>query len=321
MECTCLSRRLTTNFPDYEKRFGMQVRLWLRICFAISLSRCILPLPGAVCAGEEQTPGEENSFISYLGEKWTGDLDGIQKRRILRALVVYSKTHFFIDRGTPRGMAHDGLMAFEKDLNRRLKTNKKSYIQVVFIPVSHDELIPALLDGRGDIAVANLTITPERQTLVDFSDPSSTDVRELVVTAPGIVGIDTIDDLADQSVFVRPSSSYHEHIIELNRRFKEKGLKPIRIVSTPPQLEEEDILEMVNAGLIPITVVDSHLADFWAQLFTDMTVHRDIAVSEGGQHCPGSSQGTARSSRQWSMRACSSSKREPCRATSCSTAI
>ena len=264
----------------------MQTSPWLRIVFVVSFCMALFLLAVLPAQAEDQPPEEENSFISFLGEKWTGDLDGIQKRRMLRALVVYSKTHFFIDKGTPRGMAHDGLIAFEKDLNRRLKTNKKSYIQVVFIPVSHDELIPALLDGRGDIAVANLTITPERQALVDFSDPSSTDVRELVVTAPGIVGIDTIEDLADQSVFVRPSSSYHEHIIELNLRFKEKGLKPIRIVSTPPQLEEEDLLEMVNAGLIPITVVDSHLADFWTQLFTDMTVHRDIAVSEGGSIAP-----------------------------------
>ena len=143
--------------------------------------------------------------------------------------LSYTAKHIFLSiRAHPGASAHDGLIAFEKDLNRRLKTNKKSYIQVVFIPVSHDELIPALLDGRGDIAVANLTITPERQALVDFSDPSSTDVRELVVTAPGVAGINTIDDLADQRVFVRPSSSYHEHIIELNRRFKEKGLKPVR---------------------------------------------------------------------------------------------
>lgn len=260
----------------------MQTSPWLRIVFVVLFFMALFLQPPSPALAEEQPPQEENSFISFLGEKWIGDLDGIQKRRMLRALVVYSKTNFFIDKGTPRGATHDGLIAFEKDLNRRLKTNKSSYIHIVFIPVSHDELIPALLEGRGDLIAANLTITPARQEQVDFSAPFRTDVRELVVTAPGVAGIETIDDLSDQPVFVRPTSSYYEHIINLNRLFKERGLKPVRLVSTPPQLEEEDLMEMVNAGLIPITVVDSHLADFWAQLFESMTVRQNIAVSEGG---------------------------------------
>jgi len=236
----------------------------------------------SACAQEQPPAEDEHAFISYLGEKWTGDLDGIRERRMLRALVVYSKTHFFIDRGTPRGIACDALMEFEKELNRRLKTDRHSSIRVVFIPVQHDEIIPALLDGRGDIAAANLTITPERQAQVDFSDPTITDVSELVVTAPGVEGIRSVEDLSDREVFVRPTSSYYEHMTALNRTFADKGLKPIRLVATPPQLEEEDLLEMVNAGLIPITVADSHLALFWKQLFEDMTVHRDIAVNRGG---------------------------------------
>ena len=271
----------------------MQPSPWLRIVFAASFFAALFLL--STCpAPAEQPPEEEHSFISFLGEKWTGDLDGIQKRRMLRVLVVYSRTHFFIDKGTPRGITHDGFMAFEKDLNRRLKTNKHSYIHIVFIPVRHDELIPSLIEGRGDIAAANLTITPLRLAQVDFSDPFGSSVRELVVTASGVEGITTLEDLSDRQVYVRPSSSYHEHIIELNRRFKEKGLKPVRIVSTPPQLEEEDLLEMVNAGLIPVTVVDSHLAEFWAQMFDSMTVHQNIALNEGGSIAPALRKGCPR---------------------------
>jgi membrane-bound lytic murein transglycosylase MltF len=39
---------------------------------------------------------------------------------------------------------------------------------------------------------------------------------------------------------------------------------------------------MVNAGLAPITVVDDYLAVFWSQVFTNITVHRDVAVRTGG---------------------------------------
>ncbi len=235
------------------------------------------------CAPDEHPPQpDKHSFISFVDEQWHGDLDAIQERRMLRALVVYSKTHFFIDKGTPRGLTYDGLMTLEQVLNRRLQTDKRTHIRIVCVPVHHDELIPALLDGRGDLAAANLTITPVRQDLVDFSNPVIQNVRELIVTAPGVEGITCVEDLAGRQVYVRPTSSYHEHIIELNRGFKKKGLKPARLVPTPAQLETEDLLEMVNAGLIPMTVADSHLAGFWEKVFTDMSVHHDVAVNDGG---------------------------------------
>ena len=43
-------------------------------------------------------------------------------------------------------------------------------------------------------------------------------------------------------------------------------------------LEDDDVLEMVNAGLAPITVVDDYLAEFCSKVFTSITVHSDIAV-------------------------------------------
>ncbi len=40
---------------------------------------------------------------------------------------------------------------------------------MVFIPLRRDQLLPGLAAGKGDIAAANLTITPERQKLVGFT--------------------------------------------------------------------------------------------------------------------------------------------------------
>ncbi len=47
-------------------------------------------------------------------------------------------------------------------------------------------------------------------------------------------------------------------------------------------LEDDDVLEMVNAGLAPITVVDDYLAGFWNQVFTSIKVRPDIALRSGG---------------------------------------
>lgn len=255
---------------QYPKTFGA----------AILLAALFLLTPSVFA--ETEPPEEENSFIARVNRKWTGGFEGMRERRMIRALVVYSKTHFFFDKGTKRGIAHDALVAFEQDLNRSLKTTKANYIHIVFVPVNHDEIIPALLDGRGDIAAANLTITPEREKNVDFSIPTIKNVSEVVVTGPGAPAVKTIEDLSGQPVFVRPTSSYYEHLAALNREFEGKGLEPVHIIPTPAQLEEEDLLEMTNAGLIPITVVDNHLAKFWSNFFDNMTVHDDVTVNSGG---------------------------------------
>ncbi|MGH7478899.1 MAG: transporter substrate-binding domain-containing protein, partial [Candidatus Methylomirabilales bacterium] len=215
-------------------------------------------------------------------ETWKADLDGMIERRSIRVLVVYSKTFYFIEGGTQRGVTYDTFHAFENELNKKLKT-KHLRVSVVFIPVGRDELLPGLVEGHGDIAAANLTITPERQKTVDFARPILGDVRELVVTGPGSPEIKTIDDLAGKEVFVRQSSSYYESLVALNQRFKKEGKPEVKLVPAPEDLEDEDLLEMQNAGLIPVLVVDSHKAEFWKQIFPKIVLHPEVAVRTQGE--------------------------------------
>ena len=67
-------------------------------------------------------------------------------------------------------MSADQGRLLEAELNKTLAPGALK-INVVFIPVSRGELLPALLEGRGDVVMGNLTITPERQKQVDFVDP------------------------------------------------------------------------------------------------------------------------------------------------------
>ena len=220
--------------------------------------------------------------LAAPSKKWVGDLDGMIERRMIRVLVVYSKTLYFFDKGAQRGASHDVFKAFEDELNKDLKA-KHLQVHVVFIPVSRDELLPALVEGRGDIAAANLTITSERQQLVDFANPILSGVNELVITGPKSPKIATLADLAGKEVFVRKSSSYHDSLLSLNERFRGAGKAEIRIKRVPESLEDEDLLEMINAGLIGLTVVDSYKAAFWAQVFPNIVPHPDIAVRTGGE--------------------------------------
>jgi len=251
----------------------------------IGILLVLLAWSNPICAQQAVVPHPENTpawLREEVAKKWTGDLDGMIKRRVIRALVVNSQTFYFVDKGTQRGGAYDAVRIFEDELNRQLKT-KTLRIHVVFIPVRRDELIPALLDGRGDIAAAGLTITPERDKLVDYSDPLLASVSEVVVTGPASPDLASLDDLSGKEVFVRKSSSYYEHLQNLNSRFEKAGKASVQLKLASERLEDEDLLQMLNAGLVPLVVVDDYVAQFWKQVLPKITVRSDLAVNTGGE--------------------------------------
>src|SRR5215204_2250304 len=172
----------------------------------------------ATTAVDAQAPtqkGRTGLDLTPLLGKWTGDLAGMQERRTVRVLTAYNRTLYFIDKGTERGTAADQGRLLEIELNKTLAKGHLT-VSVVFVPVSRDELLPALMDGRGDIIMANLTVTEERQQIVDFVDPWIANVDEIVVTGPNVPAISSRDDLSGRQVFVRESSSYHESLLMLN---------------------------------------------------------------------------------------------------------
>ena len=167
-----------------------------------------------------------------LDRPFTGDLDQMVKRRVIRAGVTFNRTHYFIDKGEQRGAAYESLLNFEEALNARLKTGLLR-VHVAVVPLPRDMLIPALTEGKLDLVAAQLTVTPERQKLVDFSNPTRSDVSEIVVTGPGSAAVSSPDDLSGREVFVRTSSSYHDSLLALNERLKAAGRPPARHQAGP----------------------------------------------------------------------------------------
>ena len=225
---------------------------------------------------------QDDLGIPALSAPWAGDLDGMAERRVIRVLTVYGIGRYYMDNGQEKGLTYELLKLFEKHVNQRQRT-RTLRIHVAFIPVARDELIPGLVAGRGDIAVAGLTITPERDELIDFSAPVSRELSEVLVTGPSAPSIETIDDLAGQEIYVRASSSYRSSIDTLNARFLEEGKAGIIPVDGSEHLEDEDLLEMVSAGLLDWAVVDSWKADVWAGVFENLTVRDDIVFRKGGR--------------------------------------
>jgi membrane-bound lytic murein transglycosylase MltF len=221
--------------------------------------------------------------IRLANERWTGDLPGMVQRRYVRVLVPYGRTLYFVDlEGRQRGISFEFMRAFERHLNEGAKAGALP-VHVVFIPASRDKLLAMLKNGEGDVVAANFTITPARQREVDFAAPVAGDVRELIITGPGAPPLPSLDALSGQEIYVLRGSSYAEHLQELNRDLARRGLKPARLREAPGHFETEDVVEMVNAGLVRIAVADDYLARFWSQAMPKMVVRDDLVLHRGGE--------------------------------------
>ncbi len=219
---------------------------------------------------------------AVVDNTFTGDFDEMVKRRLIRVAVTFNRTHYFVDKGEERGITYEALKSFENDLNTDLKT-RNLRVHVVPVAMSRDQLYPALASGKVDMVAAMVTVRPEAEALVAFSEPTRTNVNQVIVTGPGAPPIATLDDLAGQAVFVRKASAYYETLTRLNEQLKSRGKPAVVIDEAPDVLEDDDVLEMVNAGLAPITVVDDYLAEFWRQVFTSTNVRKDLTLRSGGR--------------------------------------
>jgi len=229
-------------------------------------------------ASESALPEEMRSIVH---RPFTGDFDEMVKRRVIRAGVPFNRTYYFIDKGVQRGLSYEYAMLFEEQLNKKLKTGNLK-VHLVLLPMPRDALFPSLQSGHIDMVVAQLTVTPERQKVVDFTNPTRRNIDEIVVTGPGAPAVASLEDLSGKEVFARKTSSYYESLQELNRKLAAQGKAPVGIQEASESLEDDDLLEMVNAGLIPAIVVDNYLAEYWKQVFPDLNLHQTLAVRTGG---------------------------------------
>ncbi|MFV0276031.1 MAG: transglycosylase SLT domain-containing protein [Parahaliea sp.] len=237
-------------------------------------------------AGAEAPPGTLTSTtalpqaIASFNQPWTGDLDGMVERRVLRVLTVYGPGRYYLEADGEKGLVAESIHLFEDFLNKRLD-RRHLRLHVLAIPVARDQLLPALLQGRGDLVMASLTITPERQAEVDFSKPTSNAVSEVLVTGPGAPPIASLDDMAGTTINVRMSSAYRESLEAINRDFEARGLAPLVIEPISELLEDDDLIEMVNGGLLPWAIVDRYKTALWTGVFTHITVRDDIVFRSG----------------------------------------
>ena len=230
--------------------------------------------------------------LVLTSKEWTGDFDKMLAYRRIRVLVPNSRTLYFNDKGRERGVTGDTVRDFEHYINKKYARKlEKRPLTVFIVPCTRDALLTGVAKGLGDIAAGDITVTEERLKTVDFVAPEEVPrVSEVLVTGPKSPAVGVIDDLAGKTVHVRKSSSYYESLLSLNKRFEKEGgfwsrnrKAPVKIILVPDALEDEDLMEMLNAGLFESLVVDDWVAKIWAQVLPKIKVREDIVLRSGGR--------------------------------------
>jgi len=211
-------------------------------------------------------------------ERHTGDLDAMVKRGSIRALVLYSRSGFFYVDGKPEGISYEALQYFEQFVNQKLRTGQQ--VQVTFIPVRPDQLESYLNEGIGDLIAYPVAMTPERTEQVAFSLPLQTDVKQILVTGKNFGPVASLQDLSGKKVFVNPVTTYYGNLQKVSDSLVKRGKKPILIESADKNLLDEDLMEMVNAGILPATVTITERATLWASVFHNITPHPNIVIAD-----------------------------------------
>jgi membrane-bound lytic murein transglycosylase MltF len=238
----------------------------------------------ALVPTEDAAQGEALGSLQLpaIFKRRTGDLDVMLKDRTIRALVFMNPIGFFYDKGRPRGINYEALDELERYVNQKYKTGTLK-VKVVFIPVRPNQAEKAITEGMGDVLAHAIVITPAREQVVAFTAPVQKDVKQVIVTGPDLAGASTLGDLSGKEVWVNPISVYKGSLQKVNDDLQKQGKAPIVVKDADKQLMDDDLVEMVNAGLVTATVTTSSRAALWTQVMSNIKAPPDMVIATEGQ--------------------------------------
>jgi membrane-bound lytic murein transglycosylase MltF len=210
-------------------------------------------------------------------EVWLGDLDGMLNRGRLRVLLPFSRTFFFRENGQNLGLSAEILKRYERFLNDQVILGDKK-MEVIFLPTPQERLLEELLAGKGDVIAADIIPQPAQEQQITTISPVALEIQEILVTGPHASQFKSIFNLSGQTITLRKNSPYTASLQKLNNTLTSIGKEPVTLQFAAPFLQDEDLLEMTGVGLLPMTIIDNHVGEFWSDILYGVNLHKKIAL-------------------------------------------
>lgn len=219
---------------------------------------------------------KKNIVVEDPSQKY--DLKEIKEKGVLRALIDYSSTSYFVYKGQPMGYEYELLETFANHID----------VDLEVIPVKNMDQITSLLNSfQGDIIAANWTVTKERAEEVNFTQLNNLTEQVLVQRKPeGYQSmsksemesqlIDKVTDLGGKEIYVRKNSSFYSRLTNLSDEIGEE----IIIKTVDGDISTETLIEQVSKGEIDYTIADRNIARINTSFFNNIDISLSVSLKQ-----------------------------------------
>jgi membrane-bound lytic murein transglycosylase MltF len=205
------------------------------------------------------------------------DLAAIRRSGVLRVLVNQSRNSSGEVKGEPIGVEYVRLRAFEQYLNRG---SKGTPISLKIIPKAKDQLLGALQRGEGDLVAPGEILPQGAARRISRSRAVIAQVPMVLVSRQGGPRYKSFEQLSGRSLALSAGSAAGPALEKLNRSLMQAGRAPIAVEWVDPTLAVEDVLEMVQAGVYPATVVEQPIAERWAKVLPKLRIESQLTLGD-----------------------------------------
>ncbi len=208
---------------------------------------------------------------SETGAVKQNDLMKIRKSGILKSVVDYNSTDYFVYRGKPMGFKYELLKELSKELGVKLEISVINNLSETFQGVKN---------GRFDVVAKSLTVTKERSKLIDFTVPILQTRQVLVQRAKQKPGADSTYiestlQLAGKKIYIQKNTSFFKRLQSLS---EEIGAD-ITIVEDSI-FGVEQLVAQVAKGNIDYTVCDENIAKLNKTYYPNLDVSLAISFKQ-----------------------------------------
>ena len=208
------------------------------------------------------------------------DLAEIRSSRTLRVLVNQSRNSSGEVQGQSIGVEYHRLRAFEHYLNGRARDGQE--INLKIIPKAKDQLLGALARGEGDLVAPGELLDTTGAHKISSSDPIASDVPLWLVGLKGERRFTRLEQLSGRTLALTTGSAAGEAVNQINQKLALRKLPPVKVEWVDPSLAVEDVLEMVQAGIFHLTIVERPIPERWSKILPKLRFDKQVAISEPG---------------------------------------